>query len=412
MENAASLASGPDGRKRRVSYIYEPGIGEGNQRVSQQISTTHNLIRSYQLHNDMDIIRPTLAKDSDLIQFHSPEYISFLRSVTPEYIDDMQAYKSENVDDTSTLQLFNLDESDTPLFPGLIDYCRLYAGGSISAASKLNGNEADIAINWSGGMHRAKRDEACDFGYVNDVVLGILELLNVFKRVLYIDIGYFHGDAVQEAFDKTDRVMTISFHMHGAQRSGYITDYGVGKGEYYSLNAPLKYGMDDKTLVNLLVPVVHKAMEVYQPEAIVLQCGPDSLADDVLGEFNLTAKGPGTCLSYIRSFNVPLMLLGGPGHNLGNVARCWCYETAVAVGKEIDEDLDNTVSDACFHPDYQLRIEPGFMENLNTREYIANIKRTLLNQLSQVIHAPSVQFQDTPPISQVTEEAEEDMETR
>ncbi|WZY98727.1 hypothetical protein YC2023_071056 [Brassica napus] len=39
-------------------------------------------------------------------------------------------------------------------------------------------------------------------------------------------------------------------------------------------------------------------------------------------------------------------------------------------------------------------------------------RKTLLKQLSQVIHAPSVQFQDTPPISQVTEEAEEDMETR
>ncbi|KAJ4890370.1 Histone deacetylase 7 [Raphanus sativus] len=397
MENAASLASGPDGRKRRVSYFYEPTIGEGNQRVSQQISATHNLIRSYGLHDDMEIIRPTLAEDSDFIKFHSPEYISFLRSVTPEYID--MANKSENV------------VADTSTF--LMDYCRLYAGGSISAAAKLNLREADIAINWSGGMHRAKRDEACDFGYVNDVVLGILELLNVFKRVLYIDIGYFHGDAVQEAFDETDRVMTISFHKHGAQSSGYITDYGVEKGECYSLNAPLKDGLDDATFVNLLVPVIHKAMEVYQPEAIVLLCSPDSLAGDELGKFNLTTKGHAACLQYIKSFHdVPLMLLGGQGHTLGNVARCWCYETAVAVGKEIDDDLAINVSDACFAPDYQLHIKRNRMENLNTDGYIAYVKRTLLNQLSQVIHAPSVQFQDTPPTSQLTEEEEEDMETR
>ena len=178
MENTASLASGTDGKKRRVTYYYEPYIGDGSQRVSQQITTTHNLIRSYNLHNDMDIIRPSLAKDSDFVRFHSPEYITCLATLTPEYVD--MANKSENVAETS-LELFDLDEWDTPFFPGLIDYCRLYAGGSICAAAKLNRREADITINWSGGMHRAKRDEARGFGYVNDVVLGILELLKVFK---------------------------------------------------------------------------------------------------------------------------------------------------------------------------------------------------------------------------------------
>ena len=35
----------------------------------------------------------------------------------------------------------------------------------------------DIAINWSGGLHHAKRGEASGFCYVNDIVLAILELL-------------------------------------------------------------------------------------------------------------------------------------------------------------------------------------------------------------------------------------------
>lgn len=32
-------------------------------------------------------------------------------------------------------------------------------------------------------------------------------------------------------------------------------------------------------------------MEMYQPSAIVLQCGADSLSGDRLGCFNLTLKG-------------------------------------------------------------------------------------------------------------------------
>jgi histone deacetylase 1/2 len=34
-----------------------------------------------------------------------------------------------------------------------------------------------------------------------------------------------------------------------------------------------------------------KVLETYQPNAIVLQCGADSLTGDRLGCFNLTLKG-------------------------------------------------------------------------------------------------------------------------
>ena len=37
--------------------------------------------------------------------------------------------------------------------------------------------QADIAVNWAGGLHHAKKCEASGFCYVNDIVLAILELL-------------------------------------------------------------------------------------------------------------------------------------------------------------------------------------------------------------------------------------------
>ena len=42
---------------------------------------------------------------------------------------------------------------------------------------KLNKQACDIAINWAGGLHHAKKSEASGFCYVNDIVLAILELL-------------------------------------------------------------------------------------------------------------------------------------------------------------------------------------------------------------------------------------------
>lgn len=76
---------------------------------------------------------------------------------------------------------------------------------TLDGASKLCQGEADIAINWAGGLHHAKKGEASGFCYVNDCVLGILELLKTFPRVLYIDIDIHHGDGVEEAFYTTDR---------------------------------------------------------------------------------------------------------------------------------------------------------------------------------------------------------------
>ena len=106
---------------------------------------------------------------------------------------------------------FNMGD-DCPIFSGMYTFCQQYAGASLSAARSLSNQSSDIAINWSGGLHHAKKFEASGFCYVNDIVLAILELLRVHARVLYIDIDIHHGDGVQEAFYATNRVLTVSFH--------------------------------------------------------------------------------------------------------------------------------------------------------------------------------------------------------
>ncbi|KAF6730963.1 Histone deacetylase 3 [Oryzias melastigma] len=104
----------------------------------------------------------------------------------------------------------------SPVFPGLFEFCSRYTGASLQGATQLNHKICDIAINWAGGLHHAKKFEASGFCYVNDIVISILELLKYHPRVLYIDIDIHHGDGVQEAFYLTDRVMTVSFHKSAA----------------------------------------------------------------------------------------------------------------------------------------------------------------------------------------------------
>ena len=58
----------------------------------------------------------------------------------------------------------------------------------IATEMNLNNDQNDVVINWSGGLHHAKKGEASGFCYINDCVLCILELLKkhaFFKTFLH-----------------------------------------------------------------------------------------------------------------------------------------------------------------------------------------------------------------------------------
>ncbi|KAG4301266.1 hypothetical protein PCK1_002576 [Pneumocystis canis] len=145
----------------------------------------------------------------------------------------------------------------------------------IYITSELNRGKCDIALNWAGGLHHAKKSEASGFCYVNeqDIVLGIIELLRYYPRVLYIDIDVHHGDGVEEAFYTTDRVMTCSFHKYGEYfpGTGSIEDIGIGKGKYYSVNIPLRDGIDDESYESVFKPIIRKIIEWYRPNGLFIQ---------------------------------------------------------------------------------------------------------------------------------------------
>ena len=56
------------------------------------------------------------------------------------------------------MQRFNVGE-DSPVFDGLYNFCQSSSGGSIGGAVKLNKGQADVSINWAGGLHHAKKCE-------------------------------------------------------------------------------------------------------------------------------------------------------------------------------------------------------------------------------------------------------------
>jgi histone deacetylase 1/2 len=153
--------------------------------------------------------------------------------------------------------------------------------------------------------------------------------------------------------------MTVSFHKYGEYfpGTGELRDIGVGAGKNYAVNFPLRDGINDETYKYIFEPVIRAVMENYQPEAIVLQCGGDSLSGDRLGCFNLSMRGHANCVEFVKKFNVPTLVLGGGGYTMRNVARTWAFETGVLVGQELSPILP-------YNEYYEVSFSPKMVGNL------------------------------------------------
>uniref|UniRef100_A0A2K6NSK1 Histone deacetylase domain-containing protein n=1 Tax=Rhinopithecus roxellana TaxID=61622 RepID=A0A2K6NSK1_RHIRO len=144
-------------------------------------------------------------------------------------------------------------------------------------------------------------------------------------------------------------------------------EVGAESGHYYCLNVPLWDGTDDHSYKHLFQPVINQVVDFYQSTCIVLHI-----------------RGHGECVEYVKSFNIPLLVLGGGGYTVRNVARCWTYETSLLVEEAISEELPYSEYFEYFAPDFTIHPDVStHIENQNSHQYMLN-------------HAPSVQIHDVP----------------
>ena len=392
------------------SQMTNYNYGGGNPMRPHRVRLTTNLVNGYGLTDKLRVLRPRARTREEIMEFHADDYVDFLSSVNPDNQEEFQMQ----------MRRYNLGaagEADCPVFDGMFEYFQIYTGGSVGGAALLNEGESDIVMNWSGGMHHAKKGEASGFCYINDIVLAILELLKVHHRVLYVDIDIHHGDGVEEAFYCTDRVMTVSFHKYGDffPGTGAVGDVGYGGGKLYSVNVPLGDGMDDDSYYRLMFePIMSKVMDMYQPGAIVVCAGADSLSGDKLGCFNLSLQGHSSCIEFLAKYNTPMLVLGGGGYTMRNVSRCWCYETGRLLGLDLPDEIPTAAyGDYDYFMDtHRLRIEVSNMKNANTKEQLERIKTDILANLRDLPPAPNAAMTPIAPKAEREELPEEEMEER
>ncbi|MEN8213160.1 MAG: acetoin utilization protein AcuC [Pseudomonadota bacterium] len=225
-----------------------------------------------------------------------------------------------------------LDQGDTPAVKGIYEAALLVTGSVLDAVEKLVNGDYRRAFVPIAGLHHASRDSAAGFCVFNDCGIAIeaLRRRHGIGRVAYVDIDAHHGNGVFYAFEEDPELIFADLHEDGRflyPGTGAASETGKGEARGTKLNIPMRPGADDADF-----HVAWKRVEAYleksEPEFFMLQCGADSIAGDPITHMAYSADAHRHAASRLRKLadryaKGRLLILGGGGYNLGNIAAGW-----------------------------------------------------------------------------------------
>ena len=324
-------------RSRRPRYIgneifRRSSYGLRHPLAIPRVSTCTDLCRALGWLPEGSYLDGPLATPQQLARFHHPDYVAALQ----------QAECQQSISDEMRTR-FNIGRSGNPLFHEIYSRPATACGSSLLAAALLLASDGPRLIySPAGGTHHGRPGRASGFCYLNDPALAILALLDGgLDRVLYIDVDAHHGDGVQDAFAEDERVLTLSLHEAGRwplradSTAGTLHDRAGGMAR----NLPVPPGFNDSELAFLLEAAILPLAEVFAPQAVVLQCGADALADDPQSRLMLSNRALWQVAAAALHMAPRARVLGGGGYNPWSVGRCWAGVWATLNGHDIPERL-------------------------------------------------------------------------
>jgi acetoin utilization protein AcuC len=243
-----------------------------------------------------------------------------------------------------------LGTEDNPIFPGMHRISALVCGASIVAVDEVLSGRRTRTFSIAGGLHHAHRSRAAGFCVYNDVAVAIAvaRAARPELRVLYVDIDAHHGDGVQEAFDGTPKVMTVSLHETGVYAfpgTGFPSEMGHDEGRGYAVNVPMPRFATDECYRLAFDRVVAPLARAFQPDVIVGQFGADAHHSDPLTDLGMTLPGYRDTVDRVVGLadelcEGRLVALGGGGYQIVNVVPlAWTWVMGRLLGIELADEI-------------------------------------------------------------------------
>ncbi len=306
------------------SEIYSTtAMGSRHPLAWPKTAPTLELIRNFEWYDAANYLDIPKISPRRIKMFHDSSYVD-------------AAFDAETRQEVPKLHRseYGLGTGDNPIFPGVIHRAAMACGAAIQAADLLI--DDGVVHSPLGGAHHAEHARASGFGYFNDIVIGILRMLdNGLQRVAYVDLDAHHGNAVEDTFAYDRNVQTFSIHQENCWPYGGTEsnpDYGV-------FNLPVPANFNDTEMNYLLHDAILPWLESFNAEAIVVQAGADSLAADRMMGLSLSNRAYFETINALQGMAPRLWVTGGGGYNPWAVTRCWAGIWCVLNGRDPVEDL-------------------------------------------------------------------------
>jgi len=269
-------------------------------------------------------IRPTAARDEQILAVHTREHLKRLVAVS-------QGNRMVRLD------------PDTYALPVSPEVARLAAGAVIGAVDAVLSTQADnaLAIVRPPG-HHATADRQMGFCLLNNIAIAArhAQSRHDLEKVLILDYDVHHGNGSNDIFYADPSVLFISLHQYPHYPgSGALNEIGEDEGRGATINIPLSAGHGDASYRGLFADIVIPAIERFQPDLMLISAGFDAHWVDPLASMQLTLSGydylARDCIKLAaRLCAGRIVFVMEGGYDLRALAHGWCNIARALLGRD------------------------------------------------------------------------------
>ncbi|MGX9135591.1 acetoin utilization protein AcuC [Rummeliibacillus sp. JY-2-4R] len=287
----------------------------------KRLQITVDLLKSIGALDEIDIVKPRIATEEELLLGHDYRYIEAVKLAGHGKLSTKQG------------EPFGIGTEDTPIFHNMHEASSQIVGGTLTACDYVMSNKSQHALNLGGGLHHGFKGRASGFCIYNDSTVAIKYMQKKYNaRVLYIDTDAHHGDGVQWSFYDDPSVCTISIHETGRYLfpgTGAVTERGNGQGYGTAFNLPIDAFTEDESFLDVYKTAFREITAYFKPDVILSQNGADAHYLDPLthlyGTMNIYKEIPKLAHELAHEFcDGRWIAVGGGGYDIWRVVpRAW-----------------------------------------------------------------------------------------
>lgn len=171
---------------------------------------------------------------------------------------------------------------------GSFEIACLAVGGCIEAVNAVLDNKVDnaFALVRPPGHHAEPEMGMgyCIFGNLA-IATKYAQKVRGLKKIAVVDWDVHHGNGTQVIFFDDPTVLSISIHQDRLfpRDKGLVSEIGIGKGSGFNINIPFPPGTGSGGYASAFSQIILPALDLFQPELIMVACGFDANAIDPLG---------------------------------------------------------------------------------------------------------------------------------